>query len=191
MNITKINNNISFGKEALMTCQIKDKKNQERHNAVLYKLDPENLSDVQDVYFSKQTNCIYNDFMLAGTTKYQDKEFFIIQNDKTKEVISCAETSHRFSPFDNDKLNQYTLIEEAKGNKKYIGGIEAMFAYITQQALDRYDNSVVTAFDEETVPELETSKFSKTKTGEYYIPLQEFGTVIDQAEKQYHIEYLI
>ena len=104
--------------------------------------------------------------------------------------MSCAETSLRYRPFEYSHSGKYTLIEEAKQNAKYKDGAEPLFAFITKQAEKRFNASVFTAFNENTFEGLKKFKFSKVKTGEYYIPEKRFPVLIKSAEKKYKMEYL-
>ena len=192
MNISKINFNQSFGKQEVMTCKVKESQQNSSKNATLYKLNPEDVNDQKDVYYSKQTICIADDFEKAPFDSFASKkDFYILTDDKSGEVISCAETSHRYRPSELPYSGQYTLIEEAKENNKYKNGLEPLFAYITKLASNNDDRFIFTAFDEETVEGLKNSKFSQIKTGEYYISQENFNPLIDNAEKQFKMEYFI
>lgn len=191
MNELKINFRPNFGKQALMECNIKEKTNQNKHEAVLYKLNPEDSEDRKDVFYSRQTGCIAEDFNRELSNFYPQKEFYIIQNNDNGEVVSFVEISHHYRPNNLSHTGQYTLIEAAKENEKYVNGIEPLFAFIAKHAATRYDEAIFTAFDEETLPSLKSNKFSKTQTGDFYIPEKKFVPLIEQAEKRYQIEYLV
>ena len=191
MNISYNLNSQSFGKEALMKCDIEETNKNIKQSATLYKLNPENTADRNDVFFSKQTGCIARDFERAIYKSFPNKDFYILQNDITGEIISCAQTSHHYRPFDVSLPGQYTLIEEAKGNKKYKDAAEPLFAYITGIASKKFDEAVFTAFDENTISELKKNNFSKAKTGEYFVSQENFSKFINRAEKKYNIEYIV
>ena len=200
MNISRLNNCYSFGKKALLTCEIKQEPNKNKVQATLYKMDPHNLSDIEDVRYSKQTRCIHFDFQRASEQRVPNKDFYILRNDKTKEVISCAQTSHHYRPdqitrgfntitFENPGLS--TLIEEMNVNPNYVNGAEPLLAYIVKVAGERFDSTVYSAFDQEVVPSLKRAKFTQTKLGEFFIPEKRYSILMDQAEKHSQIEYLI
>lgn len=200
MNISKLNHCNSFGKKALLTCEIKQEPNKNKVQATLYKMDPHNLSDIDDVRYSKQTMCIQSDFSKAIEQRIPNKDFYILRNDKTKEVISCAQTSHHYRPdqisrgfntitFENPGLS--TLIEEMNVNPNYVNGAEPLLAYIVKAAGERFDSTVYTAFDQDVVPSLKRAKFSQTKFGEFFIPEKRYSILMDQAEKHSQIEYLV
>ncbi len=200
MNISRLNNCYSFGKKALLTCEIKQEPNKNKVQATLYKMDPHNLSDIEDVRYSKQTRCIHFDFQRASEQRIPNKDFYILRNDKTKEVISCAQTSHHYRPdqitrgfntitFENPGLS--TLIEEMNVNPNYVNGAEPLLAYIVKVAGERFDSTVYSAFDQEVVPSLKRAKFTQTKLGEFFIPEKRYSILMDQAEKHSQIEYLI
>ena len=120
-------------------------------------------------------------------------------NDKTKEVISCAQTSHHYRPiqisngfesitFENPGSN--TLIEEMNVNQNYVNAAEPLLAYIVKSAGERFDSTVYTSFNQDFVPALKRAKFSQTKLGEFYIPEKRYATLINQAEEHSQIEYL-
>lgn len=191
MNIPALNYNQTFGKQALLTCNVKENSSNTQKSATLYKLDPENISDQKDVLFSKQTGCIKRDFEKARYDSFPNKEFYMLQNNSTGEVISCAQTSHHFRPFESAESGQYTLIEDAHGNIKYSNAVEPLFAYITKSASQKSDSSVFTAFDEMTMPEANKSSFSIAETGEYFIPDKNFASFQSNSEKKYNIKYLV
>lgn len=189
MNIFKSNFSQAFGKQALMTCEIKQNSDK-KLNATLYKMNPNKESDMRDVFLSKQTNCISRDFQKASFDSYPKKEFLMLSNDKTGEVIACSETSRHFRPFEPNS-GEYTLIEEAKENKKYKNAVEPLLAFITKQAQKNGDSSIYTAFDEETLPSLKSGNFTKAQTGEYFVPNSEFQSIVKPAEQKYNIQYIV
>ena len=142
MRIAQSTFNPAFGKQAVMTCVVKDKATGTPHNATLYKLDPKNEQDQRDVYFSKQAFCMSKDFEDGKTNPISCREFYMLQNDKTKEVISCAQTLHRCRRPKFTHPGLYTMIEEANSNYKYKNGEEPLYAYIAKRAGERYDSKL-------------------------------------------------
>ncbi len=200
MNISKLNNYCSFGKEPLLTCEIKQEPNKNKVQATLYKMEPHNLSDIEDIMYSKQTRCIQSDFLKSVQQRNPNKDFYILRNDRTKEVISCAQTSHHYRAdqisrgfntitFENPGLS--TLIEEMNVNPNYVNGAEPLLAYIVKAARERFDSTVYTAFDQDVVPSLKRAKFTQTKLGEFFIPEKRYSILMDQAERRSQIEYLV
>ncbi len=191
MNIQKINSFQSFGKTAMLKCSIKNSETENKQSATMYKMDPLNYEDAKDVLYSRHTTPIKKDFLIAQTTREPHNEFFLLKDNETGEVISCAQTSHHYRTDPAKHPGLSTLIEEFSENPKYINAAEPLLAGITKRAQNRFDETVYTAFNLETLPSLKQAKFSKTKLGEFYIPQRRFDTLINQAEKRSQIEYLI
>lgn len=190
MKISKINTMCSFGKTPLMTCSIKQKSDNQRVQATLYKIDSTQATDIDDVRYSKLARCMYSDLLNAFKKCRSDKDFLLLQNDKTKEVISCAQTSHRYRPF-GDKPERYTLVETLNGNDKYINGIEPLMAYIASAADSRFDDSVRTAFHSDDISvNMQRIKFSQEKNGEWVLPKKRYYTLIDKAQEHSQLQLL-
>lgn len=152
-------------------------------------MDPNNEEDRKDIFRSKNTINIKKDFHKAYTENNNSRDFYILQNDKTGEVISCAETTHRYRTEPGANYGLYTLIEEMDENSKYINAAEPTLAYIVKRAQDRFDLSVYTAFGEDKIPSLKREKFTENNLGEFYIPHKRFNSMIDKAEEHSQIEY--
>ena len=191
MKISRAGNSASFGKTAVLSCMLKQQPGKDKVSATLYKMDPHKLSDIDDVRYSKNTRCIRNDFFKAVEERHPNREFYLLQNDKTKEVICCAQTSHHFRSLDAQNPGLSTLIDEIGVNYNYVNGAEPMLAYIVKRAGERFDSTVYTAFTQDELPSLKRAKFSKTNLGEFYIPEKRYNTLIDQAERRSQIEYLV
>ena len=191
MEFSRIDSNQKFGKQALMTCEVKERGKEGTQRATLYSLDPQNASDRNDVRYSKQTFCIASDFERQQYEKFPQKEFYVVNNDKTGEVVSCAEISHHYSPMLNEKGGVYTLIEEAKLNKKYDNGEKPLLAYIARQAVDKYEEAVIGACEESALENFEGDNFTKLRTGEIVAPKENFMKIMKQADEDCSTEYLV
>ena len=190
MKISNISNNVNFGKTALLTCTLKENDSKEKISATLYQMDPKNVEDMNDIKYSKLTKTL-SDYIVAEHGKVQPaREFYLLQNDKTKEAISYAQTSHHFRPFNAKNEGLSTLIEEMRENTKYTNASEPLLAYIAKRAEERYDHTVYTAFGLDEIPSLKRAKFTETKLGEFFIPEKRYKVLIEQAEKRSQIEFL-
>ncbi len=181
---------VSFGRTPIMKCTIKKTENRGKVEATLYKMDAKDKNDLQDVEYSKVGRCMYDDMAKEFDSPSYSREFYMLQNDKTKEVISCAQTSHRFRTSDkNPGLS--TLIEEIGVSKNYVNGAEPLLAYIAYNAFNRFDDTVYTAFRPEEIPvDMKRAKFSQTKLGEWYIPQKRYHVLIDSAQRHSQMEFL-
>ncbi len=189
MQINKIYGTQTFGKTPVLTCRIKDWETKQPHNATLYKMDPNNFQDLNEILYSKNTNSIKRNFMKAHAKNINYKDFYVMQNDRTMEVISCAQTEHRYGNFNKKNSGLYTLIEEMEENPNYINGMEPLTAGIIKNASARFDESIYTSFRAEEAPYLKRAKFSKTKEGAYYVPQKRFNAILMQAENRSQIDY--
>lgn len=182
---------ISFGKSAVMTCTVKSADKTTKVNATLYQMNPLEREDYRDVMYSKHTTCIKSDFQRDTGHRQGMYEYYLLQNDKTGEVIACAQTSRRYRT-GNAKYNGVsTLIEEMSQNRHYINGAEPVLAYLVHKAGEQFDNCVTTAFDKDEIPCLKNSKFTQLKTGDWCIPEKRYQLLIDQAEKRENVNFLV
>ena len=181
---------ISFGKKEVMTCTVKSADKKTSVNATLYQMEPTRREDYKDVMYSKHTTCIKPDF-LSDTGHFQPfYEYYLLQNDKTKEVIACAQTSRHYRTGKAAYTGPSTLIEEMNQNLNYINGAEPVLAYLAHKAASQFDTCVTTAFDKDEVPCLKSSKFTQLKTGDWCIPEKRYHLLIDQAEKRENVSFL-
>ena len=195
MKILSINSSPAFGKTPVMECCIKDTITKKTNNATLYKLNPDSINDVYDVRQSKNTVSIKSDFIKSHLYGDRCNDYYILQNDKTQEVISCAQVSHRYRYDDAENIGLYTLATSLSENKKYINGLEPMLAYITKIAAERYDNGVYAAYSlSDTMqtsefPSLKHIKVSDAGKDGILIPSKRFLSFLDIAEKRSQINY--
>ena len=127
MKISKINTSPAFAKKPLLTCKIKSSANKEENNAVLYKLNPNDKSDYCDVKYSKTAQAIFDDFKKDNCSDYH--EYYMLQNSKTQEVISCAKTSRHYRCKGANNTGFSTYIETFAENDKYIKFLLGTLSY--------------------------------------------------------------
>ena len=87
---------ISFGKSAVMTCTVKSADKKTKVDATLYQMNPLEREDYKDVMYSKHTLCIKPDFQRDTGHRQGMYDYYLLQNNKTKEVIACAQTSRHY-----------------------------------------------------------------------------------------------
>lgn len=202
MNIQKITYAQSFGKTPLMHCTVKrampqetpskktkkqEDKKQEKIAATLYQLDPRIEKDMQDASYSKTAYVLSGDMNRDAHRFYPISEYFILTNDKTGEVISCAQTSKRYRLDDKKIPGYYMLVEEFNTSRNYTSPAEPMFAFLTDKAFKHNDTSIVIGTYDIEGPELKKSRFTLKKNGEWYMPERRFNDFFDTAQKRYDI----
>ena len=136
-----------FGKTAVMECRVKESANKLGENATLYKLNTDSTGDFYDVVRSKNTTCILNDYVKAYKYGNSLSEYYILQDDYTGEVISCAQVSRRYRNSNKENPGNCTFISAMSENKKYLNGAEPILAYMTKVAAERYDKSLYAAYN--------------------------------------------
>ena len=189
INPCKFSNYISFSKEPVSACVLINKDKGTKSDATLYKADVKSDSDKFDIKRSKTASCLYSDFMRERRRNEPCSDFFILQDDKTNEVICAAETSRHYRPLEGKKEGFATIIDEIRENNKYENAAEPMLEYIVREAYKRGDTNVFTAFQSEDLPSLKRERFTETNNGEWYMPRARFFDFIDIAEKRSHIDY--
>jgi len=183
-------NAISFGKTPVMKCTVKDAATKKSNEATVYKMDTMEREDLREIQLSKNTRSIVRDFEKESYRRAPIHEYFLLKNDKTGEVIACAETSRHYKIGDTRYSGASTVIDEFSENKKYVNGAEPLFAYIAHNAEQRYDNYICTAFNDETIKTLRTHKFTQIKNGDWCMPAKRYQTVIGQAERRNNVVFL-
>ena len=189
----RINNNklnLSFGRQALMTCFVKDKETNEKCPATLYKMDALNADDFNDVMASKNTidikRAMEADFFKRRT--YGD--FFILQNDKTKEVMGCAEKETHYKNVNDVDNGFVTVINTLSGNNKYLNPQEPIFIYLVNESKDCFRNAITMGTGDDIQYNLRGVKFTKNKTNDLVLRQRAFDSYLQQSEPRYNIEYL-
>lgn len=185
MNISAINNTQSFGKTALMHCKVRTLEDKERIGATLYKMDPKNNNDVKDVKFSKTAYALIKDMSRDSRKVHPTREYYILTNDKTGEVISCAQTSNHFRADEGKVSGSYMLLEEVNSNDKYINPIAPMIAFLADKAFNHFDSGIVIGTSELDDKTLKRAKFSRAQNGDWFIPQKRFIDFTDKATKKY------
>lgn len=175
MKISAINNRVNFGKIQVMKCSVNQKGSNSKKSATLYEMEPDNPKDVQEVRYSKNARCIYYDFMIDAGKKDRGRRYYMLKDDKTQEVIACAQTSRHIRPENSTYSGQNTLIEEMSENPKYVDGAKPLIAYIAHRADSEFDNFVSTAFDTDIIPYLKDFNFIQIPTGDWIIPKGQYG----------------
>lgn len=182
---------ISFGKTPVMTCTVKNKEEKGKQSATLYKMDTQNYNDYKEIMYSKNARCLHRGFEEDRDSFYPIHEYYLLKNDKTDEVISCAQTSRHYRTGEAKYSGFSTLINEMGENKKYANGAEPIVSYLVKNAGERQDESVSTAFDQDEIQtSLKRSKFTQLKTGEWVLPQKRYQALIEQAEKREDVNFI-
>lgn len=191
MNIKQINFSQTFGKTPVMRCEMKKTGTKDKAQSTLYKLNPQLNSDLEEVMYSKRARCMYTDMRKDSQTKNPYREYYILKDDKTDEVISCAETSHHYRAENVPHPGLSTLIDEMESNGKYVSSQEPLLAYLAYSAMNRFDDSVCVGFYNEDYSRFKRARFSETKNGDWILPDKRYINLIDNAAKRYNIEFLV
>ncbi|MBQ8887522.1 MAG: hypothetical protein IJY61_07480 [Candidatus Gastranaerophilales bacterium] len=195
MKITKINTQLKFGKTAVATCNVKEKSTQKVLPATIYKMNPLEESDVREIRYSKNTHCLrYGiDIERENAPYNKGREFYLLKVDKTGEVVSCAQTLHRFRTDNIPHPGLSTMLEEASENAKFENGAQPLVAYIAQRASDRYDKSVISVTGTEEPATIQKKlKFKETETeGVYALSKRRFINFINRAKQENQLEVMI
>ncbi len=186
MEINKISP--SFGKKSVMKCVVKDKRTEKNNSATLYKLDSNDSSDVRDVFFSKNTAAIGKDILRDNKSGKSNSDYFVLCNDDNGEVISCAQTQHRYRITPQHE-GQYTLIKSLGENRNYSNPVVPLIGYIVKTASDRYDKNVFAAYTLDERPVLEKINFTEDKHGETFIPSEKFDSVLNGTKEHFSINF--
>ena len=193
MKISNINSNINFGKTAVATCVVQEKTTKKEVPATIYKMDPLNESDVREIRYSKNTQCIrYGIDTERNNAPYGQREFYLVKANKNGEVIACAQTQHRYRVGNVPHQGLSTMLEEASENQKFNNGALPLVAYLAQRAADRYDNSIIsiTGTDEPTSLQKKL-KFKETDTdGVFVLSKRRFTNYINKAKENAKLEIL-
>ena len=189
MQINNIKVSQSFGKTPVMKCSVKSAETGKKEYATLYQMDPRNGGDYNEVKSSKNTRDIFFDFEQDYFNRSSLKQYYLLKNDKTQEVIGCAETTKRMTG--GVSGGRYLQIEEISENQKYKNGIEPIFAYLVHFAKDVGQDAVVSISGENVIPNMHKAKQVQIKTGEIITPYANFDEILNHAEKRYNIEYTV
>ncbi len=191
MKINSIKTKQTFCKTPVMKCKIKKTQSNEESESTLYKMDCLNKSDLDEVKYSKIARYIYYPMLNDSENDFHYREYYILKDDNTNEVISCAQTSRHYRADNVEYPGYTTLIEEMKNNLKYVNPEEPVFAYLANHAINQYDSSLSIGFYPHNTKSLKHNNFSETKNGDWIIPEQRFLNLIDNASKRNQIEFII
>ena len=135
MNITSIKTNQTFCKTPVMKCKISKFKTDEKSESTLYKMDCANESDLNEVKYSKNARWMYYPMRKDSLKATPYREYYILKDDKTNEVISSAQSSRHYRADNVEYPGYSTLIEDMQNNMKYINSEEPVLAYFANNAL--------------------------------------------------------
>ena len=179
----------NFGKEAILSCNIIKRATQQRQEATLYKYDAKDYRDTVEIDSMEQIplyvrrDFINENFYGGGSLIY------VLQDNKTKDVISYAQTTRHIG-FDKNKTQiAKTHIDEIEANYSYINASEPLVAGITSESSKTSDERVLFAIRKEDVPSLKSIKLSETDFGELYIPRKRYNSIMQKAQERSQIEY--
>jgi len=173
--------NNSFGKRAILTCQIKDFKTKEKKDATLYQYDTKNQRDIDEVLS-------YDLPFHIDLTGY--KNLYLLKNEENDDIISYAQTSNHMRRNNADMSGYATLVEEMDANKDYVNPVEPLIAGIAKEARDRFHSSIFFAMEPSEVYALRKLKPTQASHGEHYIPATRFNSIIDKATEHSQIDFI-
>lgn len=189
MNITPINNSCNFGKRAIFNCTIKRKGSNEKEAATLYKMDKGGFEDRKEIENSSLPLWLRLNF--TDSRKANGANFYCLQTNDTKEIISAAQTSRHLNRSEGKYEGVNTIIDEYGENPDFVDPSTPILAHIAKTAQDKGDKFVLTAFRTEEAPSFKNASFSKSKHENWILPEKRYVNLIDRAEKRAGIEYLV
>lgn len=189
MRVQTFNNSLNFGKIPVLKCKVEE-KNGKLESATLYKMEPNNPEDAKEIKFSKNARCIYYDFMRDAGKHLSDRSYYLLQNDKSKEVIACAETARHFRPDNAEYSGNTVFIEEIAENPKYKKGGQPLLAHIALNSIDLKDSTISTSNYASAIDSLSESEFVQTKTGDWVLPQDSIITFVKQAMFDTNMKYV-
>lgn len=190
MRIQAINNTTSFGKIPVLQCKVEEASTGNISKATLYQMEPSKPEDAREIKYSKNARCIYYDFMVDAGKHISDRNYYLLKNDKTKEVIACAQTAKHYRPANSQFGGITTFVEEIAENPKYVKGAQPIFAHIALNSLDSNDLSVSTSTYANAVDSLVDSRFVQIETGDWILPKDEYRDFIKQVMYDNDLTYL-
>ena len=192
----KINstNNLNFGKKAILSCKVKERRTSQKLNATLYSFSSNNPNDLYEVNNSNLPSGFKKDFSNPFISPHI--KFYALKLDNSSEFVSSSEIGRHYTPnFDEcgNILNKHrgtnTVIEELNTNPKFIGGKTPILAKIAKDANDKNDKFIFTSFTTDEIPDMKNYSFSKSKFGNWIMPKNRYENFISRAEKNSSIEY--
>ena len=119
-----------------------------------------------------------------------DRNYYLLKNDKSKEVIACAETAKHFRPSNAEYSGNTIFIEEIAENPKYVKGGQSLLAHIALSSLDSPDTTISTSNYANAIDSLNESEFVQTKTGDWVLPKEAFKPFVKQAMFDTKMQYI-
>ena len=153
-------------------------------------MEPSKPEDAREIKYSKNARCIYYDFMIDAGKHISDKDYYVLSNDRTKEVISCAQTSRHFRPENSEFSGLTTFIEEISENPKYEKGSLPLLAHIALNTYDTSDETVTASGYATAIDSLTDSCFMQTKTGDWVLPKDAYKPLVKQVMCNSSLEYI-
>ncbi len=181
---------ISFGKTPVMKCIVKEVSGKNKHCATLYQMDTKNPEDFKEIKYSKSSRCLIPAFQNDISKHNPAYNYYLLKNDTTGEVISCAQTSKRFKMGSGKYSGMSTLIDEMVENTGYLNGGVPLLAYLAHKSEMQSENFVSSALRLEDTPSLKIAKFTKLRNGDWFIPKNRYQLLIDIAEKRVNALFL-
>lgn len=187
MRVQNITSNITFGKTPVMICEMKKTAGNNKINATLYKMDLRDSEDIKEIEYSKTARILYPMLLEDRFYSHPAREYYLLKDDETDEVISCAATSTHLRMNDGKKSGFSLVIDEFAKSSKYLNSSEPMFAFLADKAIKHYNQNIIIGTSECDDETLKKFRFTKTKNGEWYMPERRFSNLINSAEKRYNM----
>ena len=97
-------------------------------------------------------------------------EYFVLTDDKTGKVISCAETSNHLRVSSSDISGKYLLVNEFNQNGNYIRPDIPMFAFLAKKAIVKGNSNIAIGTSDIDEKPLKNQDFHKLQTGNGICP---------------------
>ena len=187
MNIAPVNN-INFGKKPVLECFVKTKDNK-KFDATLYKLDYKDPKDREEV----RNNNFLADFrahFLPFRKDVSGLNFYVLENNETNEIVSCAETSRRIKRYPLVEDGTYTNIESVRENKNYIDPFFSILGQIIKEGIEHYDRGIKISDFYCDRKDMKKYKFSKKEDEfEWNLPERRFQETLSKVELRNQISF--
>lgn len=185
MNIQKTHP--TFGKIPVMLCEMKKIHSKEKVNATLYLMDIKNKNDLKEIEYGKTSGCLRRDLKTDFYSIHPYRNYYLLKEDSTGEIIACAETSMHYRRTDDKKAGISVMVDEFGENYNYLNPAEPMFAFLANRAIKQYSQNIIIGTSDCDEATLKKTMFTKTKNGEWYMPERRFSQLLDKAEKRYNM----
>ncbi len=189
MRISNISN-INFGKRAVMTCNIVDKKENKRVPAKLWRYDLNDSNDVRELNKStKIPRDIKGEFFTTGYRSGHSGSLYVLKKMNSKDIMGFVETSRHLRPKNAEQSGFVTQVDKVNLNDRFIYTLMPILAQIAREADEKNDNAIIFAIRQEEIDGAKKMKLPKTKNFEPYIPNKKFDFLIDKADERAQIEF--